>query len=132
MIVLDTHALIWWVSDPSQLSAKAKQAITKAKKTKSIAVSAISFWEIAMLVNKGRLTLTIPVEDWLDQVSRLPEINIIPIDHSIALKAVGLKGLGYSHDPADRFITATAHGLKATLISKDQKLQQAKAVKVFW
>ena len=69
MIVLDTHALIWWVNDPTQLGVKAKIAIDDAMQKKSLHVSCISSWEIALLVERGRLRLALDVRDWLAPVS---------------------------------------------------------------
>ena len=65
MIVLDTHALLWWVNDPATLSKLAKKAIDAAVKSNSVHVSSISSWEIALLVERGRLRLALDVRDWI-------------------------------------------------------------------
>lgn len=72
MIVLDTHALIWWVNGDKQLSAKARKAIeTELSSEGQVIISAISAWEIAMLVAKGRLALTMDIDDWLETVASI-------------------------------------------------------------
>lgn len=131
MIVLDTHALVFWVSNPSKLSSKARSAIKQAFKKKTVYVSAISVWEIAMLVTKGRLMLTMDVESWLDKVENFPGIQFIPIDTAIARKSVMLPDTLHP-DPADRIIIATARQLGATLITSDKKIRSYKHVKTLW
>ena len=71
MIVLDTHALIWWVNDDEQLSDRARKAIEKeiSSEDGQVFISTITAWEIALLVEKGRLTLTMDVKDWIDTVT---------------------------------------------------------------
>ena len=70
MIVLDTHALIWWVNGDSKLSARARKVIESEITIDGgkILVSVITAWEIAMLVNKNRLVLTMDLNEWLDTV----------------------------------------------------------------
>ncbi|OGG27340.1 twitching motility protein PilT [Candidatus Gottesmanbacteria bacterium RIFCSPLOWO2_01_FULL_39_12b] len=131
MIVLDTHVLVFWVSDQKRISAKARLTIRKNLKEKTVYVSSISVWEIAMLVNKGRLVLTMDVETWLDKVESLPGIQFVPIDSTIARKSVMLPGALHS-DPADRIIIATARQLGATLITSDQKIRSYEHVKTLW
>ena len=57
MIVLDTHVWLWWISNPENLSTCACQAIDQAVAEKGIIISSISTWEVALLVDKGRLEL---------------------------------------------------------------------------
>ena len=131
MIVLDTHALVFWVSDPNKLSSKARSTINQALKKKTVYVSAISVWEIAMLVTKERLMLTMDVESWLEKVENLPGIQFVPVDTAIARKSVMLPDTLHS-DPADRIIIATSRQLGATLITSDQKIRSYKHVKTLW
>lgn len=65
MILLDTHAWVWWVSDPGRIPSRARSAIEKAVTAAALYVSAIRVWEVAMLVAKGRLELTMPAVDWV-------------------------------------------------------------------
>jgi PIN domain nuclease of toxin-antitoxin system len=131
MIVLDTHALIWWIDDQDQLSTKAQRAIKRAQEKNAIYISAISIWEIAMLVKKKRLKLNMDVETWTSKIVDLPMVNCVDVSPEIALKSVNLPN--FSHpDPADRIIISTAqtHGMK--LVTKDKKIIDYKSVTTVW
>jgi PIN domain nuclease of toxin-antitoxin system len=131
MIVLDTHAWIWWVSSPEFLSETAKQAIDEAATGRNIFISSISAWEIAMLVSRGRLKLTMSPEDWVAASEALPFFDFVPVSNSIALKSVQLPGILHN-DPADRIIIATAVSLGALLVTKDEKIRSYPHVKTVW
>ena len=131
MIVLDTHTWIWFISNPELLSKRAKKAADTAMNAKEIFISSISAWEIALLVEKGRLKLTMDVTDWISQSERLPFFRFIPVDNSIALKAVNLPQPLHS-DPADRIIIATAKAIGAPLVTKDEKILKYPHVKSIW
>ena len=131
MIVLDTHTWIWFISNPELLSKRAEMAADSAMNAKEIFISSISAWEIALLVEKGRLKLTMDVTDWISQSERLPFFRFIPVDNSIALKAVNLPQPLHS-DPADRIIIATAKAIGAPLVTKDEKILKYPHVKSIW
>lgn len=132
MIVLDTHALVWWISDPSRLGARARRAIDAAVRAKeSIGVSCISAWEVAMLVKAERLRLTIPVDAWLAQVELLPFFEFVPVDNRIGMRAVALDAFPH-RDPADRIIVATALGVGAALVTADERIQAYRPLKTIW
>ena len=122
LILLDTHAWIWWIDGSSRLGEKAGRAIAAAIVEGGVSASAISCWEIAMLARKGRLDLTVPVEDWISRCEALPYFSVLPIDSRIAIRGAQLE---MSHgDPADRLIVATALSVGATVITKDRQLAQ--------
>jgi PIN domain nuclease of toxin-antitoxin system len=129
--VLDTHTLIWWVNDPVALSKPAKQAIDTAMETKSVYVSCISSWEIALLVERGRLLLTLDVRDWISRCEALPFLSFVTISNAIAIESVRLPDFPHA-DPADRIIAATALSLGAMLVTKDDKLRNYPHVKTIW
>ena len=131
MIVLDTHALVWWISDSKRLPAKARAAIAKAKSEKSIYISSISVWEIAMLVKKNRLKLKWKVSSWLEKVEALPFLKFLPVTNKIAVDSVLLPGKPPA-DPADRIIIATAMNLDCPLVSGDRKIRRYRKVKTAW
>ena len=131
VIVLDTHIWIWWISNPEQLTENAKNAIEKGVAERTICVSSICAWEVAMLVSKGRLQLTMDVNDWISKSETLPFLHFEPVNNRIAMKAVGLPG--YIHnDPVDRIIIATALVLGAVLVTKDEKIRSYSHVKTVW
>ena len=89
MIVLDTHVLEWWIGNSDRLSSKAKVAINKERKSRGrIAVSAISAWEVARLVAKGRLTLAMDVNSWLQIASQIEHVTFVPLDRRVLVECL--------------------------------------------
>src|SRR4051812_20554224 len=132
MILLDTHALIWWVSEPSRIPDKARKLLDAAVEGGSpISISAISVWEVAMLVGRDRLAFTMSAELWISQVEALPFLTFIPVDNRIALRSVHLADFP-NRDPADRIIAATAIGLGGTLVTADARLRAYAPLKTAW
>lgn len=131
MIILDTHALIWFVDNPKLLSEKARKEINKAYDLKKIYISQISYWEISMLVLKERLAFKTRLRDWLNTIENLPQCTSINITPSIASINIGLPP-GFHGDPADRIIVATAIDLDMSIVTKDKRLRQYKHVKTIW
>lgn len=121
-MVLDTHVWLWWVSEPSLLSLTAQESIDQAiSQGQKLHLSTISTWEVALLVNKGRLRLTLSARSWVSKTEALSLFEFIPVTNSIALRSVQLK---MHPDPADRLIVATALELGLPLVTKDDKLRQ--------
>ncbi|MHB8809337.1 MAG: type II toxin-antitoxin system VapC family toxin [Desulfobulbaceae bacterium] len=131
MIVLDTHILLWWVSDPTLLSKPAKKAIDAAAESNGVHVSSISSWEIALLVERRRLRLALDVRDWLYRCEALPFVTFVPVSNAIAVESVRLRDFPHS-DPADRIIAATAMSLGAALVTKDENLRGYPHLKTIW
>jgi len=131
MIVLDTHAWIWFISNPENLSKRAKKAVNDAAKDKSILISSISAWELALLVKKNRLKLTLEVADWIAKSESLSFIQFVPVTNSIAVKSVNLP-LPLHPDPADRIIIATALSVGAPVVTKDKKLLGYPPIRTIW
>lgn len=131
MIVLDTHVLLWWLSNPEKLSSKAAEVIEKSMNDRAIYVSSISAWEIVMLSSRGRLELTIDAYDWVASAESLPFVYFVPVNNRIAMKSVRLPDFAYS-DPADRIIIATAMSLRATLVTKDRRILDYPHVEARW
>ncbi|WP_342706004.1 type II toxin-antitoxin system VapC family toxin [Burkholderia arboris] len=131
MIVLDTHALVWWVAGDPSLTKKARSAIDRARSEDTLAASAISAWEIAMLVRNGRLALSMDVDAWLATVAQIDGMRFVPVDADIAAKSTVLPGT-FHKDPADRMIVATARRLGAQLITRDEKIRAYAHVKTLW
>jgi PIN domain nuclease of toxin-antitoxin system len=131
MIVLDTHVWVLFVSNPELLSKRAKRSLDAAMEEKGILISSISAWEVALLVAKKRLKLTIDVIDWIAKSEVLPFITFIPVDNSVAIKSVNLPQPLHD-DPADRIIIATAISMGAPLVTKDKKLLKYPHVQTIW
>ncbi|WP_324670092.1 type II toxin-antitoxin system VapC family toxin [Geochorda subterranea] len=131
MIVLDTHAWVWWVSSPDQLSPKAREAADQAVEAGALYISSISVWEVVLLVQRDRLRLTLGVEDWVAYCEALPFIRFVPVNNAIAMKSVRLPG-SLHPDPADRIIIATALTIGAPLVTKDHRIRSYPHVETIW
>ena len=131
MIVLDTHALIWWVNGDAQLSAPARTAIEAAQQGGRVLVSAISIWEIAMLVERGRIALAMDLDQWLSAVQGLDGVDVMPVSAQVAMQSANLPG-EFHKDPADRMIVALAREQNALLVTADEKIQRYPHVRWVW
>jgi PIN domain nuclease of toxin-antitoxin system len=113
------------------LSKKARKAIESEQHAGEIIISAISAWEIAMLVAHGRLVLSMDVSSWLATIAEIANVRFYPLDTEIAAKSADLPG-EFHKDPADRMIVATARKLAAVLVTKDEKILAYPHVKTIW
>lgn len=128
MTLLDTHAWLWWVAGSPRLSKRAAKAIDSSP---AIGVSAISCWEVAMLVAKGRLVLDRDPEVWIESALKLPRVQLIPLSPRIAVRSTRLSGPGLS-DPADCILVATALEFGCLLVTKDERVRGFSAVRTAW
>lgn len=118
LILLDTHALHWWSTEPEKLSPAATEAIRRAER---LAVAAMSWYELAWLARHGRITLATPIRTWLERLAgRVRTIDATP---AIADSAAALPD-SFPGDPADRLIFATAVEHGAMLITKDRAIRE--------
>jgi len=133
LIVLDTHAVLWWVNGDAKLSPNALAAIENEFRLDdgNILISAISAWEIALLVEKGRVTLSMGIDDWLDTVEEIDRVRIFPIDTATVVESTRLPG-EFHKDPADRMIVALARHFNADLVTADEKINNYRHVKTVW
>lgn len=122
-VVLDTHVLVWLLQGSERLGPRSRGLITAAAHTESVYVPAISTWEVAMLVAKGRLALDREVGEWLSAALRLPGMRLAALDPLVAVDATRLPGDVHG-DPADRLIVATARRHAALLITDDKLILQ--------
>lgn len=128
-LVLDTHAWVWWVSKPDKLSRKQRSAIDRARRRggDALLLSVISAWEVALLVQGGRVRLPVPLETWLEQAMAISGLEIAPLTVPIIGGAARLTGL---RDPADMLIVATALQHGARLITNDRRIEETRLVQV--
>jgi len=126
MVILDTHALLWWAVEPKRLSQAAAHAISDADR---LGVPTIVFWELSVLLRKRRIALDIPLREWVDRVCSNPRLMALPLTTGIALSA---DGLPMHPDPVDRFIVATAVAHHAPLVTKDRLLRALKMIESVW
>ena len=128
MILLDTHAWIWWVTESKQLSAQAKKEIIKAD---TIGICIISCWEVAMLVARQRIGFKMDVQDWIDMALRRPKIHLLNLEPKATVLSTRLPGQ-LNGDPVDKLIAATCliHGMQ--LVTKDRKITNWGQIPVIW
>jgi PIN domain nuclease of toxin-antitoxin system len=119
-LLLDSHVWVWAVNDDAKLGRKAKAVIRERAERNAVAVSGVSFWELAVKAGKGRVEFSPDVRGWLAAASRLPGIGVIDIDRDLMLRATSLD---WSHaDPADRMLVATAISYELDLVSADRAI----------
>ena len=121
MIVLDTHVWIWWATGDRRLSLNQSEAISLEVDGGTIGVSVVSCWEIAMLVNKQRLHLSVDPLDWMRAELAYPSVELLPLDPEIAVRAYRLPE-PFHLDPADRLIVATAIENGCALVTSDRRI----------
>jgi PIN domain nuclease of toxin-antitoxin system len=131
VIVLDTHVWVWWVNGTPSLSRRARRAIGVATRNAAVYVSSISVWEVAQLVAKGRLELSMSVESWVAKSEAMPFLHFVPVDNAIAIKSVHLPER-FHRDPADRIIVATSSILGFPVITRDRRIRKYAHVKTVW
>lgn len=120
MIVLDTHIWVWWVHGDPSLTAVQERFIQEHEPD-GLGVSIISCWEVAKLVERGRLVLPCAVEDWLDQALTYPGIQLVPLTTPIVVDSTQLPS-GFQKDPADQLIVSTARVHGCPLLTADEKI----------
>jgi PIN domain nuclease of toxin-antitoxin system len=129
LIVLDTHVLLWAIADSKKLSRAADAAIRRSRQVDGLAISAITLWELAYLVTRGRIIGYGTVES---SVNRLIEgVTVKPITPEIASLATQFPD-DYPHDPADRLIGATARAEGLALITRDEGIRKSPQLKTIW
>ncbi|MBX7235902.1 MAG: type II toxin-antitoxin system VapC family toxin [Caldilineales bacterium] len=122
MIVIDTHIWLWWVLDPKPLTRRQMEALL-AHEQDVIGVSVISCWEIAKLVQLGRIELKRSLKTWLEMALGYPGIQVLPLTPEIAMLATQLPD-GFRSDPADEIIVATALHYSCSLVTSDGKMRE--------
>jgi len=129
VIVLDTHAWLWWRASPDRLSAAARDALERAEK---IGVCTISCWEVAMLVARGRISLDRDVGLWVRQALTHERVATLELSAEAALAAGRLDAARFGGDPADRLIYATAATRGVRLVTKDERIRSFDRAGTVW
>ncbi len=117
MTLLDTHALLWLTEGSPELGPSARAAADAALAEGDLSVSAITFWEVAMLRRRRRIELNQTVTAWRERLLSMG-LEEVPVDGAIGIAAATLEGL--HADPADRLIVATATRRGAVLVTADR------------
>lgn len=118
-MLLDTNALIWYAGGDSRLSASVQRSIDRHRGKRRCHFSAVSVWEVALMVRKRRMRLDMTPVEWRHALLKEDFVEA-PLDGLLAARAEDFASL--HPDPADRFIAATAAGLQAKLVTSDEAL----------
>jgi PIN domain nuclease of toxin-antitoxin system len=129
VIVLDTHAWLWWVDAPERLSEPALEAIEQGTR---LGVSTISAWELSTLAATGRIDLDRDIGAWVSQGLATHGIETLEPTIEIAVAAGTLDDRRFPGDPGDRLIYATARTLGATLITRDAAIRAFDPAATLW
>ena len=129
MILLDTHVLFWTVDNSKSLSLPAASAVRRARRQGGIAISAISIWELASLLARGRIRRYGTPESSLNLL--LEGVTVLPITPEIATLAAQFPR-DFSGDPADRIIGGTARAEGLTLVTHDERIRKSPLIKTVW
>jgi PIN domain nuclease of toxin-antitoxin system len=121
-VLLDTHIALWLDSGSGNLRQSTRALIDDCwRNGGTIFLSAVSAWEIALLVDGGRIDLDVPVETWVKRFVERPGVQPAPLDVSAASRAYQFHHLEH-RDPADRLLIATAIELACPLITYDDRI----------
>lgn len=121
-LLLDTHIVLWLDSGADRLHRSTRELIDECwRGGGAILVSAITAWEIALLVDLGRIELDLPAESWLARFLDRPGVEAVPLGHLAAIRAYQLHQFVH-RDPADRLLIATAIEQRAALVTYDEHI----------
>lgn len=131
-LLLDTHALLWSIIEPDQLSPEARAAI--ADPTAQIVVSAVSFWEISIKAALGKLHLQGVAPEQLVDAAQQQGFDLLPLDPRLAASFSRLPIVPQHRDPFDRMLVWQAISLGYTLVSRDRKIAASphRELRVLW
>jgi PIN domain nuclease of toxin-antitoxin system len=121
VILLDTNVVLWIVSGDVRLGREAQEIVERASSAREVAVSAISFWEIGLLLSKRRIDLAMPLADFAAAIAQERSFRVIPVDAAVAVEAGSLPP-GIHGDPGDRILIATARALGCPLVTADRQI----------
>lgn len=119
MILIDTHILVWWTSNPERLRRSHHEILSS--RAERFALSVISCWEAAKLVQHGRLELDRPVIEWIVSALARHDLELLPLTPAIAVESTNLPD-PFHRDPADQIIVATARIYEIALLTEDTKI----------
>jgi PIN domain nuclease of toxin-antitoxin system len=120
VILLDTHIWFWWVRADPQLTV-AQAAHIAAHAAGGLGVNVISVWELAMLEQKGRVSVDRPLSNWVRDALAYPNVQFLPLTTEIAIESTRLPG-PFHKDPADRILVGTARLMAIPLLTEDRKI----------
>jgi len=130
-VLLDTNVLLWMVLDSKRLSRRARQLVTRASAQGGLSIASITLWEIAQLVERGRLPVQGTTSGWLAKLLAGVGVSILELTPTIAELSTAF-GPDFPRDPADRIIAATARAHAWPLVTADERIRSSSLVKTVW
>lgn len=120
-LLLDTHIWVRYIIGDPALPGNIREAVEAARLRSEVWVSVISVWETALLVKRGKLTLPLGVESWVEGAFKLPGVHLLPFTPAIAIETVALPTPMHK-DPADRILVASARIERLRLVTLDGEI----------
>lgn len=131
MILLDTHVLVWMVSDSSRLSRAAARELRKAEQTGDMAIASITLWELALLYHHGRLRTSGSIESAIRMILEKSRVQVLEVNPEIAALTTTFPE-SFPKDPGDRLIGATARAYGLTLVTQDDRILSSPLIRSIW
>ena len=131
MILLDTHVLVWMVSDSGRLSRTAARELRKADRNGELAIASITLWELALLYHLGRLRPSGSIESAIRMIVEKSRVQLIDVTPEIAALTTTFPE-SYPKDPGDRLIGATARAYGLTLVTQDERIRSSPLIRTIW
>ena len=128
MTLLDTHIWIWLVNGDKRLPQEYYDYIQEHE-LEGLGDSVFSCWEVAKLVEGGRISLSLPVGEWMAKALSYPGIRLLDFSPEVAVESTQLPGV-FHRDPADQIIVATARIYTCPLMTLDTKIRAYPHVQV--
>jgi PIN domain nuclease of toxin-antitoxin system len=128
--LLDTHAWVWWICGDSRLTPRERETLDNLPPSERPVLAEISLWEVAMLVERGRLELDMDLERWLAVASAPATVELARITPAVAAEVARLPEK-FHRDPADRLIVATARVRKLRVLTRDRNITAARVVSLW-
>jgi PIN domain nuclease of toxin-antitoxin system len=128
--LLDTHAWIWWVEQDARLGARAIAVLDSLPADRRPFLCDISLWEVATLVELGRLQLDVPLDEWLEAAAHPRSVQLVPISARIAAEVARLPDT-FHRDPVDRLVVATSRAQRIPVLTHDERIRRSRLVSLW-
>lgn len=131
MILLDTHVLVWLVTDDDRLSRSARSAIRRARASDGVAIADVTIWELAFLLARGVIRTHSTIENTVQNFVTRSRVSVKPITAEIAALATQFPE-DYPKDPIDKLIGATARAEGIALVTRDERIRSSTLLRTIW
>jgi PIN domain nuclease of toxin-antitoxin system len=125
--LLDTHAWIWWIEQDARLGARSISVLDALPPDRRPFLCDISLWEVATLIERNRLEIDVPLDEWLQAASHPRSVQVVPVSARIAAEVARLPDT-FHRDPADRLIVATSRAHRIPVLTHDDRIRRSRLV----